>query len=91
MPPARTLRDNKTRTTLKVGGLSALILPVQNSALRAAPKSRRRPHCRKIDDFRRDLPHNGSIIDMSISSNGCHISDDGGGDCNDNCEVNGDD
>ena len=23
--------------------------------------------------------------------NGCHISDDGGGDCNDNCEVNGDD
>ena len=91
MPPARTLRDNKTRTKLKVGGLSALILPVQNSALRAAPKSRRRPHCRKIGDFRRDLPHNGSIIGMSISSNGCHISDDDGGDSNDNCDVNGDD
>ena len=64
-------------------GLSAVILPVQNS--------RRRPRCRKIDDFRRDLPHNGNIIDMSISSNGCHISDDDGGDCNDNCDVNGDD
>lgn len=73
-----------------VRGLSAIILPVRNSAFRAAPKSRRRPHRRKIDDFRRDLPHNGSIIDMSISSNGCHISDDGGGDGNDNGDVNGD-
>ena len=72
-------------------GLSAVILPVQNSALRAAPKSRRRPHCRKINDFRRDLPHDGSIIDMSISSNGGHISNDDGGDSNDNFDVNGDD